>query len=95
MVKFYEGRTTEAVEKIRHKSLKLPHLSFCMERPFKKRALENMGLRERFFLTAEPAYTNMSLDFPRLNKTWQKATYSDKEVDISWRLYSGMKIGFK
>ena len=88
--KFSVGKTTTAVEKKHYESLLLPEITICMEYGFKKEALEREGLPERFFLTADSTYGNNGTDpFPDLLDTWEKATYSDRELEITWRLYDG------
>ncbi len=87
VVKYYEGKTTQTVEKVAYNELPLPYISLCMESPFKKQVLLDMGLPERFFLTAEPSIATGS--FPSLNETWQKATYSAQELEVTWRLWPG------
>ena len=91
--KFSVGKTTTAVEKKHYDALQLPEITICMEYGFKKEALEREGLPERFFLTADSNYGNNGTDpFPDIMETWEKATYSDRELEITWRLYDGKNM---
>ena len=91
--KFSVGKTTTAVEKKHYDALQLPEITICMEYGFKKEALEGEGLPERFFLTADSNYGNNGTDpFPDIMETWEKATYSDRELEITWRLYDGKNM---
>ena len=82
-----------ATEKQHKDALELPEITICMEYGFKKVALEREGLPERFFLTADSTYGNNGTDpFPDLKEIWEKATYSEKELEITWKLYQ-RKIG--
>ena len=86
--KFSIGKTTTATEKQHKDALELPEITICMEYGFKKVALEREGLPERFFLTADSTYGNNGTDpFPDLKEIWEKATYSEKELEITWKLY--------
>ena len=86
--KFIAGQTTMAVEKQHYDALELPEVTICMESAFKKTALESEGLPERFFLTTDSTFGNNGTDpFPDLRALWDKTTYSERELEITWRLY--------
>jgi hypothetical protein len=84
VTKFIEGRTTETAEKMPDEDINLPHMTFCVKRPFKKEALLKLGITDIFFYTP---HENPDIVFPDLNSTWNKVTYSKEDLGLWWSLH--------
>jgi hypothetical protein len=87
VIKYYQGTATRSVSKIAQKALMYPHISFCPEQPFKFSVLTSLGLSKDFFQSeGSPA---SGTNFPDLNETWNKASFSRSEFNISWTFFGG------
>ena len=85
LTKFLEGSITTSLEKVNHKYLPLPLVVLCSSQRYKHDVLSDMGLPKNFLDDHRATY--LPGQFPDLNETWQKATWSRDDFAIYWQPY--------
>ena len=84
LVKFIEGSTTTTLEQRHNSHLPLPKVAFCLKQRYKYEALAAMGLPADYFSeNRHRTEFDTESQFPELNETWLKATWSREDLQIA------------
>ena len=87
LTKFLEGSTTTSLEKVNRAYLPMPMIVMCSSQRYKYDALTEMGLPKNFL--DDHRLKDLPVQFPDLNQTWLKATWSLDDFNLFWLAYEG------
>ena len=90
--KFFEGATTETMEKQHNDYLPLPPIALCMRQRYKPGALVALGLPQDFFENAWMSKLDLQKPFPDLKEAWEHATWSKEDIRIGGGMFCIINI---
>ena len=92
MVKFYNGKRTQIIEKLTSDSMDFPQVQFCTSQGFKPKVLTDMGLKESSLKLAQFTTYYENVNLGDIEEIWDNATYSMEEFALTWMLIEGMVL---
>ena len=95
MIKFYNGKRTQIIEKLTSDSMDFPQVLFCTSQGFKPNVLTDMGLKENSMKIAQFTTYYENIPLGDIEEIWNNATYSMEEFALTWMSIEGMAMSIQ